>query len=309
MFSLAISVAACLRAGTDVVVAWIVGSEGLPDLDPTDAVAITSGGGRIGSLANGAFDSHLASAAVGGSGRVMTIELAPTDALIAGLPIGGRATLAAVPARTFPAEVWDHLRARRSVAIDATLDDGRVTSLAVHLGGDDTPADVGELLDAGRSTHRLSDRRLLTVLAPVPRLVVSGGGPNAEALANAARLLGWQLAVTAEVDTAVGLLVGLSPLDAAVIMGHDVESAGRALEAALESGAGYIGALGAPRMQQLRADWLAYRGITDLSRVHGPAGLDIAARTPAEIALSVLAEAVSVLNCNDTSVNTAAPSS
>jgi xanthine dehydrogenase accessory factor len=47
-------------------------------------------------------------------------------------------------------------------------------------------------------------------------------------------------------------------------------------------------------MQQARADWLAYRDITDLSRVHGPAGIDIGADTPAEIALSVLAEAVAV---------------
>jgi len=80
------------------------------------------------------------------------------------------------------------------------------------------------------------------------------------------------------------------------VMGHDVEASSTVLAAALESRAGYIGALGSLRMQQNRADWLAYRGITDLSRVHGPAGIDIAARTPAEVAVSILAEAVATLN-------------
>jgi xanthine/CO dehydrogenase XdhC/CoxF family maturation factor len=48
-------------------------------------------------------------------------------------------------------------------------------------------------------------------------------------------------------------------------------------------------------MQEDRADWLAYRDVTDLSRVHGPAGFDIGAKTPEEIAISVLAEVISVL--------------
>ena len=48
---------------------------------------------------------------------------------------------------------------------------------------------------------------------------------------------------------------------------------------------------GSRRTQQARADWLAYRGVTDLDRVHGPAGLDIGATTPPEIAVSILAEA------------------
>jgi xanthine dehydrogenase accessory factor len=52
--------------------------------------------------------------------------------------------------------------------------------------------------------------------------------------------------------------------------------------------------LGSRRTQQARADWLAYRGITDLDRVHGPAGLDIGANTPPEIAVSILAEAMAV---------------
>jgi len=96
------------------------------------------------------------------------------------------------------------------------------------------------------------------------------------------------------VATATGLIAQLSTSDNLVVAAHDVDVAGAALAAALDSDVGYIGALGARRMQQARADWLAYRDITDLSRVHGPEGIDIGADTPAEIALSVLAEAVAV---------------
>jgi xanthine dehydrogenase accessory factor len=79
-----------------------------------------------------------------------------------------------------------------------------------------------------------------------------------------------------------------------VVAAHDVELAGSALAAGLDSEVGYIGALGGRKMQQTRADWLAYRGITEIDRVHGPAGLDIGADTPAKVAISILAEALAV---------------
>ena len=87
-----------------------------------------------------------------------------------------------------------------------------------------------------------------------------------------------------------GLTASLGPLDAVVVMGHDVESSSRCLMSALESDAGYVGALGSSAMQQARADWLAYREVTDLARVHGPAGLPLGGKSPAEVAVSIVAE-------------------
>ena len=128
----------------------------------------------------------------------------------------------------------------------------------------------------------------------MPQLVIVGFGPVAEALAPAAALLGWQTRTVSDPGTAGGLIAALAGPDKLVVASHDQELAGRALAAALDSDVGYIGALGGRRAQQARADWLAYRGYSDLSRIHGPAGLDIGADTPAEIALSILAEAVAV---------------
>jgi xanthine dehydrogenase accessory factor len=132
---------------------------------------------------------------------------------------------------------------------------------------------------------------LVSVFLAVPRLVVAGGGPVAAALARAAELVGWQPTVVSDAS-ATGLIAGLSPIDKVVVAGHDLDLAGAALLAALGSGAGYIGSLGGRTMQQNRADWLGYRGVTDLDRVHGPAGLDIGASTPEEVAISIVAEAI-----------------
>jgi xanthine dehydrogenase accessory factor len=295
MYGVAISAISCLRAGTSVHMAWLVEAEGLPDVDPTEAVAITPGGGRMGTLASGLLDTHLADLPAHGGGAVVRVEMSGTDALIAGLPEGGRATLAVVPGAALPEEIWPLLLERRPLAVSALLVGNRLSDITLHLPGTEDEV-ARELLEGDHSASVLTERRLVTAFVPVPRLALFGGGPIAGAIADGARLLGWHVAVSGDPDVASGHMAGLAGTDAAVVMGHDVESSSRVLAAAIDSAAGYIGSLGSLRMQQQRADWLAYRGVTDLDRVHGPAGIDIAARTPAEIALSVLAEAVAVRN-------------
>lgn len=296
MYNVALSVAACLRAGTRVDVAWPVGAEGL-DIDPaTDAVALTPGGGRIGGLLGGALDSHLTELAAGipAKGRVAELTVSEVDASVAGLPHGGRVRCALVPADALPEALWPTLQAREPVCLALDVDGDEVVDATLYRAQDleVAPEGIASLFEGSGSTVTTVDDRLVTLLRPVPQLVITGGGPIASAVADAARLLGWQVVTEPEPQMASGVIAGLSPLDSVLVIGHDVETSSRVLGAALESPVGYIGALGSQAMQQQRADWLAYRGITDLTRVHGPAGLDIGARAPQEVAVAILAEAI-----------------
>jgi xanthine dehydrogenase accessory factor len=86
----------------------------------------------------------------------------------------------------------------------------------------------------------------------------------------------------------------LGPRDVVLVFTHDPKFDEPALIAALASGAGYIGALGSRRTQAQRAARLRETGVSeeDLNRIHAPCGLDLGARTPAETAVSILAEVI-----------------
>jgi xanthine dehydrogenase accessory factor len=297
VYDIALSVAACLRAGTRVDVAWAVQSHGFSARDPNEALAITPGGGRIGNLLQGAANETLAEmAGHGRSGHLIPVAIGDVDAQLAGLACGGHARCLLVDATQLPAPLWDRLRDRDPVCLVARLDGDRVTS--VELYDRDTIAAAGEeaarLFNRGASDALITDDAVITVRWPVPKLVIVGAGSVVDALKANAELLGWQVQTANDASAATGLIAGLAVLDNIVVVSHDLELAGTALAAALGGGAGYIGALGSRRTQETRADWLAYRGITDLSRIHGPAGLDIGSRTPPEIAVAILAEALAV---------------
>jgi xanthine dehydrogenase accessory factor len=85
---------------------------------------------------------------------------------------------------------------------------------------------------------------------------------------------------------------------AIVALAHDPRQDDLALSAALETGAFYIGALGSRRSAQARRERLQSLGFSaqQLARVHGPAGLPIGSKRPAEIAVSILAEITAIRN-------------
>ncbi|MFM7045950.1 MAG: hypothetical protein ACKOYG_10470, partial [Ilumatobacteraceae bacterium] len=139
MYSVALSVVSCLRAGTRVNVVWIVSADGVPSVDRSEAVALTPGGGRMGSLAGGAFDSFLLDLASASTGRIVDVEVGEVEALISGAPKGARATLAVMPAELMPAHLWGALLERRPVCLDAALEGRQIVAVsAVHDAGDGT---------------------------------------------------------------------------------------------------------------------------------------------------------------------------
>lgn len=90
--------------------------------------------------------------------------------------------------------------------------------------------------------------------------------------------------------------IGINSSTAIVTLSHDPKLDDPALEIAMKSDAFYIAALGSRKTQEQRRERLREKGFTEdeIARIHGPAGLDIGSLEPAEIALSILAELVSI---------------
>lgn len=102
-------------------------------------------------------------------------------------------------------------------------------------------------------------------------------------------------------DTALEAFA-LDRRSAVVTLSHDAKIDEPALSVALRSDAFYLGALGSRRTQQKRRDRLVEAGFEDaaLARIHGPVGLDLGAKSPAEIALSIAAEMTATLRAQAT---------
>ena len=147
------------------------------------------------------------------------------------------------------------------------------------------------------------------------RLLVFGAVDIAESLCRLANELGWDTVVADPrkrfatrdriasadellVDWPDEVLARVQPdaRTAVVVLSHEERFDVPALVGALRSDAFYVGAIGSRRTQEKRRERLAEEGLTDdeLERIAGPTGLDVGAETPAETAISILAEIIAV---------------
>ncbi len=223
-------------------------------------------------------------------------------------------------------DVFDALTAakaeKRSVALVTDLASGEQALLdrdARRLAGDlDTPGSLAASLEAALAADRsgIDDNSglFIQVFNPPLRLIIIGAVHIAQALIPMARVLGYEIVVVdprrawaneerfPEVaityDWPDEAMEALAPdhRTAVVALTHDPKLDDPALVRALASNAFYIGALGSTRTHDKRQIRLQEHGIDPQSfaRIDGPIGLPIGARSPAEIALSILAKMTQV---------------
>lgn len=158
-----------------------------------------------------------------------------------------------------------------------------------------------------------TDQLFARAYVPSPRLLIIGAVHIAQALAPMASAAGFEVVVIDPrgafasperfpgvqlsdewPDEALGRL-GLDAATALVALSHDPKLDDPALELALPSTLFYIGALGSRRTHEKRLERLRAAGLGELTgRIHSPIGLDLGGRSPAEIAVSILAEVIQV---------------
>lgn len=149
----------------------------------------------------------------------------------------------------------------------------------------------------------------IEIILPVTRLLIYGGNYDVYPMVRITRELGWDVTVVTNVSKAAKSLFSIASgiinndqsathitdqYTAIILMAHDYKTDFDNLQKVLPTKASYIGILG-PRKRSLRMfDSLAQTGNSvskeDLQRIFAPAGLDIGACTPEEIALSIAAE-------------------
>jgi xanthine dehydrogenase accessory factor len=294
-------------------------------------LAVSEGGEMAGSVSGGCVESdvfeHACEVLEGSRPQLLSYGITDDLAFSVGLPCGGEID---VFVERSPDELVDRLvriveTEERAVLFTVVEGEPVGSELLVTEAGErfgDGPEEaseqVDELLRGGRNRLlELEDgvKVFAEVYGPPPRLLVIGAVDTAEAMCQAAKQLGWhtivadargKFATRDRIPSADELIVAW-PEDAlaqvqpdyqtaVVVLTHDDKFDVPAIKGALATEAFYIGALGSRRNQERRRERLLEAGVEEdeFERLSGPAGLDVGADTPAETALSIVAEILAV---------------
>ncbi|MFZ2328789.1 MAG: XdhC/CoxI family protein [Rhodoferax sp.] len=305
------------RVGHAVTLVTVVQTWGSAPRPPGSLLAVRDDGVVSGSVSGGCVEDDLIARTKArfrqADGAALGLEkpamiaygVSQEEAARFGLPCGGSLRLVQEPLldTTWVEQLLARTAAHQLVARTLTLATG-----AVRL----SPAVRGHAMQFDGST-------LTTVFGPKWRLLLIGAGQLSQAVAQMAVMLDFDVLVCEpREEYATVLIAGMHgvrriegmPDDvvrelvpdahtAIVALTHDPKLDDMALIEALQSNAFYVGALGSRRNQEARKRRLAEHfdlSAEELARLHGPVGLALGGKTPAEIAVSIVAEIVQVKN-------------
>lgn len=301
-----------LQAGHRVLLATVARTWGSSPRPVGSMMALRNDGRVVGSVSGGCIEDdliHRYTTAYGGPGlpqgrpEVIRYGVSADEAHRFGLPCGGTLELILEfePAALPLLQLLEHLDQGRLMRRRLALQSG-----AVSLAATATPEQFS-----------FDGQHMVNTLGPGYRMLLIGAGALAEYLATMALFNGFRVAVCdpRPEHMATWAVAGVEhlkgmPDDAVrafnadlrtciIAVSHDPKLDDLALLEALHSPAFYIGAIGSRRNSQLRRERLIeHFGESEVSlqRLHGPIGIYIGSKTPAEIAVSVMAEVLAAKN-------------
>ncbi len=294
------------QAGHAVWLVTVIETWGSAPRPPGALLALRGDGQVVGSVSGGCVEDDLIERVRHGervdSPSFVSYGVSKEEAARFGLPCGGNLRLVQEPLRdvAWIAEVLARTARHELVARRLDLESGAVTV---------EPAQRGQAFS-------FDGRQMRALFGPRWRLLMIGAGQLSRALAPLALALdfeviccdpreeyhlGWDVAGTTfsrRMPDDLVLELALDAHSAVVALTHDPKLDDMALLEALKSPAFYIGALGSRGNTAKRRQRLALFDLSpaQIDRLHGPVGLDLGARTPAEIAVAIAAELVAVRN-------------
>jgi len=301
-----------LNAGQRVLLATVARTWGSSPRPVGSMMALRSDGRVVGSVSGGCIEDdliHRYTTAHGGDGlpdgppQVVRYGVTADEAHRFGLPCGGTLELILefAPSSSALGQLLAQLDTGHLVCRRLDLSNGRV-SLTVSIAPERFVYD---------------GKQMANTLGPGYRLLLIGAGALAEYLATMALFNGFRVSICDPRPEYIGgwNVAGVEQLkgmpddvvrafapdlrSCIVAVSHDPKLDDLALLEALHSPAFYIGAIGSRRNSQRRRERLIEhfgQSEASLQRLHGPIGLYIDSKTPAEIAVSVMAEILAVKN-------------
>jgi xanthine dehydrogenase accessory factor len=295
---------AAVANGEQVAVATVVSTIRSAPRQPGAKLVVTDGGRLVGSVSGGCVEADVAERAqeifAGGAPALVHYGVSDSDAFEVGLSCGGEIDVWLEPVDP---ELWRDVR--------ALLDADGHGMLYTNTATGEKWLERGAL----ERTELREDGIFAEIVEGPLRLIIFGAVEAAEHLCAYGRELGWRTTVvdarpalaTRERLPSADEIVNAWPdevLDridgrtVVVTLSHEERLDIPAVAAALERGARYVGAVGAKRTAERRRTRLQEHGVADadIDCIHGPAGLDLGGRSPAQIALSIAAEIVAETN-------------